>query len=123
MWLRWLLFLPAAVIAMSMMHFILTLDWLDPDRFIKWPWLETMQREAFMRFLEPWAFVAAGGIVAPVRKVSSLGLAGLLAIELIGVLALQVAHGVAGPVVFISALVGVAGAAAGAVTAIRQRMT
>jgi hypothetical protein len=104
------------------MHFILTLNWLDPDRFIEWPWLETMQREAFMRFLEPWAFVAAGGLVAPARKLPAILLAGGMIALLLGMLGIQlVRERVQGPgVVLLRAFVGVAGAALGAVTVIRQ---
>jgi hypothetical protein len=133
-WIRWLLFVPAAGPAMVVMHFALTLAFSGNEEqasvfgvAIEGPvarWIITMWREGLMRFLEPLALVAAAGVMAPVRKVPSVAVAAGMSLLLVALLAIQLSRG--GPslqpaVVTLRAFIGVAGAAVGAMIAIRSK--
>jgi len=87
-------------------------------------WINAMWREGLMRFLEPWALVAAAGVVAPARKVPSIVFACVMSLFLVALLGIQLSRG--GPnlepaVAVLRAFIGVAGAIAGATTAIRGK--
>ena len=81
-WLRWLLFVPAAVLGTVAMHLFLTIAFSGSEDEasvfgigIEGPaaqWMNGIRQEVLMRFLEPWALVAAGGVVAPARIVPSV---------------------------------------------------
>jgi hypothetical protein len=133
-WIRWLLFVPVAGLAMVVMHFALTLAFSGNEEQASVfgiaiegsgaRWINTMWREGLMRFLEPWALVAAAGVIAPARKVPSIAVAGGMSLLLVALLGIQLSRG--GPslqptVVMLRAFIGVAGAIAGAMTAIRSK--
>jgi hypothetical protein len=131
-WLRWLLFLPAAGLGTAAIHFALTIAFSgNEDEATIFGigiegsiahWMNAIKQEGLMRFLEPWAFVAAGGVFAPARVVPSILLAAGMAALLIAVLAIQLTRGAQAPgLALLRASVGVVGAVLGAVTAIRQK--
>lgn len=84
-WIRWLLFLPAAGLAIVVMHLGLTLALSGNEDQISVfgigiegagaRWIGAIWRDGLMRFLEPWAFAAAVGIMAPARKVPAISAA------------------------------------------------
>src|SRR2546428_3599783 len=121
-WSRWLLFVPAAAVAMAVMHFVLTSAFAGSEEQVSVfgiviegsgaRWISTIWREGLMRFLEPWALVAAAGFVAPARKAPSIVLAAGMSLMLVALLGIQLSRG--GPslepgVAMLRAFIGVAG--------------
>jgi hypothetical protein len=129
---RWLLFLPAAVLASMIAHFVLTLALPGTGadvsllgigiegsgaRRIAFIW-----REGLMRFVEPWVFVATAGVVAPARKVPSIATAAAISLLLFAILGMQLKGGEHDPVIAVLRFtIAVVGAAAGALTAMRSK--
>lgn len=133
-WIRWVLFVPAAGLAMVVMHLALTLGFSGNEDQISVfgigiegagaRWIGAIWREGLMRFLEPWAFVAAAGIMAPARKVLSIVVAGGMCLVFLALLGIQLSRGgstLEPAVAMLRAFIGVSGAIAGAVTAIRSK--
>lgn len=102
-WTRWLLFLPAASLAIVVMHLGLTLGLSGNEDQISVfgigiegsgaRWIGTIWREGLMRFLEPWAFVAAAGIIAPARKVPAISAAAAISLLFVALLGIQLNRG------------------------------
>src|SRR6266508_1922808 len=102
-WIRWLLFVPAAGVAMVLMHFALTLTFSGNEERASLfgiaiegsaaRWINAIWREGLMRFLEPWAFVAAGGVMAPAKKVPSIVLAAGMSLLPLAILGIQLSRG------------------------------
>ncbi len=133
-WIRWLVFLPAAGIAIVVMHLGLTLALSGNEDQISVfgisiegsgaRWIGSIWREGLMRFLEPWAFVAAAGIMAPARKVPAISAAAAISLLFVALLGIQLNRGGPGlepAVATLRAAIGVGGAIAGAVTAVRSK--
>lgn len=132
-WIRWLLFVPAGGLAMVVMHLALTLAFSGNEEQISVfgigiegsaaRWIGAIWREGLMRFLEPWALVAAAGIMAPARKAPSIVIAGGMSLLFVALLGIQLSRGGPGlepAVATLRASIGVAGAITGAVTGIRR---
>lgn len=122
-WLRWLLFLPLATLAMVVMHTIITITFAgNEDKIsvfgiaIEGPsvqWINVLKYNALAMFLEPWAFVTVGGIVAPCRLVPSAVLAIIIILLCLTVPAISLATGGPASTTAIAILRGVMGTAGG----------
>lgn len=131
-WVRWLLFLPAGILAMTVMQFVLTLVLLVNGDDVSLLGIgiegaaaraiQTFWYEGLTRFLEPYAFVATAGLVAPARRAASIAVAAVMALLLVAICLAQLNRsGTAGAFVPIfRALIGVSGAVAAAVASIRD---
>jgi len=74
-WLRWILFIPAAVVAMVMAHLAVSIAFSGNENEASVfgigvegsgaQWINAIKFNLVARFFEPWAFVAAGGVVGP----------------------------------------------------------
>lgn len=133
-WLRWLLFIPAAFLAMIAMHLVITIAFSGNENQasifgveVEGPTAQSINSfkyNVLARICEPWAFVAAGGIVAPGQMVPAIVLAVFIVLLHLAAPAIYLIS--SGPsstagVALLRAAMGIIGAIAGIASAWRYK--
>jgi len=133
-WLRWLTFIPLAVLAMIAMHFLVAITFRgEEDQASIFGvdvegsaavWINTIKFHVLARSIEPWAFVSAGGIVAPGGITPAISLAVLVGLVSMIAPTIFLAKGAAGPTIGLLILwtaIAVLGAIGGVLTVRRVK--